>query len=384
MVGAIGQPLPSVDVSHPVDEGGSIARAGFDYQDEIAVGFLLDMLGDSSLAAVHCETHDDVVLVFAVQGDERYAEYVQVKASAPDKLWSVADLCKRKSGVAGTSILEKSIARDACAESSRFRLVTLMPVVAELDVLTYQLGSLGREPRGEAPVALLSELDRRFPELVSAKGNGTEYWVHNCQWSVAESLEAVRNANRLKLIGQSVTDGQPVLLEFADLLLDELRVMAKDAGAARWMPDPNGKIITSVEICQWWERRLNELADGAGQVSGGKLRRKLRDANLEEFVDLASDLRRDYSAILHTSSYMSDDDRPRLQRRVKSEMNVLRSGLTDGTLDLDGPAFHTLCLKRLDEIGAEFGAGEVDLPAFLQGCMYDMADRCLHRFARAV
>lgn len=384
MVGVSGQPFPSVDVLHPVDEGGPIARAGFDYQDEIAVGFVLDMLADPSLLTVRCETHDDVVLVFAVQDDERVAEYVQVKAGEPDKLWSIADLCRRENGVAGTSIFEKSFTRDACAEASSFGMVTLRPVTAELQVLTYPLGSPGRAPHDEAVAALQRELDRRFPNLQSAKGNGTGYWVLNCLWCVGESLEAVRNANRLKLMRQSVVDGQPVLPEFADVLLEEFRDKVKAAGAARWMPEPDKKIISHAEIRQWWERRLRELADGVGQVSGGKLRQKLIDANLEELVDLASDLRREYSATLRTTSYMPEDDRSRLQRRVKSEMLVLRSGLMAGTFDLDGPTFHALCLERLEEIKAEFGAGQMDLSAFLQGCMYDITDRCLHRFAKAV
>lgn len=384
MVGASGQPFPSVDVLHPVDEGGPIARAGFDYQDEIAVGFVLDMLADPSLLTVRCETHDDVVLVFKMQDDKPVADYVQVKAGAPDKLWSVADLCKRENGVASTSIFEKSFARDACAETSRFRVVTLRPVTAELQVLTYPIGSPGRKPDEDAIVTLQRELDRRFPNLLSVKGNGTGHWVQNCQWSVGESLEAVRNANRLKLMRRSVDDGQPVLPEFADVLLEELRVMVRTAGAVKWMPEPDKKIITRIQISQWWGRRLRELVDGVGQVSGGKLRQKLSDANLEELVDLATDLRREYSATLRTSSYMPDDDRSRLQRRVKAEMLILRSGLMAGTFDLDGPAFHALCLERLEDIRVEFGAGEMDLSAFLQGCMYDITDRCLHRFATVV
>jgi hypothetical protein len=384
LVGAGDQPFPSVDVLQPVDEGGPIARAGFDYQDEIAVGFVLDMLADPSMLTVRCETHDDVVLVFEFQHDNRLAEYVQVKAGEPDKLWSVAGLCKRDGGAAGTSIFEKSFARDACAEVSRFRIVTLRPVVSKLQVLTYPIGSAGRAPHEDAVAVLQRELDRRFPNLQSAKDNGTEYWVRNCEWCVGESLEAVRNVNRLKLIKQSVADGQPVLPEFADVLLDELRTKVKAAGVARWMPNPNEKVITRAEISQWWKRRLCELAEGAGQVSGGKLRQKLIDANLGELVDLATDLRREYSATLRTPSYMPDDDRSRLQRRVKAEMLILRSGLMAGTVDLDGPAFHALCLARLEDIKVEIGAGKVDLTAFLQGCMYDITDRCLHRFARAV
>ena len=89
--------LQSIDDASPREEGGSIARSGFNYQDEIAVGIFIDMLKSSNIVKIHCETHDDIVVVRALDGAAlRCAEYVQVKANAPDKLWSIGDLCARK------------------------------------------------------------------------------------------------------------------------------------------------------------------------------------------------------------------------------------------------------------------------------------------------
>src|ERR1700722_191557 len=83
----------SVEDATPSEEGGPIARTGFNYQDEIAVGYLLDMLEDPSILKVHCETHDDIILVSRSSSTQVVAEYVQVKGSEEDKYWSVADLC---------------------------------------------------------------------------------------------------------------------------------------------------------------------------------------------------------------------------------------------------------------------------------------------------
>jgi len=55
--------FPSVEDGTPSEEGAPIARNGFNYQDEIAVGYLLDMQEDPSIQKVHCETHDDVILI---------------------------------------------------------------------------------------------------------------------------------------------------------------------------------------------------------------------------------------------------------------------------------------------------------------------------------
>ena len=41
-----GPSWPSVDDAKPIEEGGPVARKGFNYQDEIAVSFLLDMMED--------------------------------------------------------------------------------------------------------------------------------------------------------------------------------------------------------------------------------------------------------------------------------------------------------------------------------------------------
>ena len=52
-------PWPSIDHAKPSEEGGPIARTGFNYQDEVAVSFLIDMLSDSEILKIHLETHDD-------------------------------------------------------------------------------------------------------------------------------------------------------------------------------------------------------------------------------------------------------------------------------------------------------------------------------------
>jgi Cap4-like dsDNA endonuclease family protein len=97
---------PSIDHARPSEQGGSIARIGFTYQDEVAVGFLIDMLSDPLILKIHCETHDDIVVVRTADS-LAIAEFVQVKGAELDKLWSVADLCRRENGP-GTSILPTS------------------------------------------------------------------------------------------------------------------------------------------------------------------------------------------------------------------------------------------------------------------------------------
>lgn len=378
------QTFPSIDDVKPSEEGGPIARSGFNYQDEIAVGFLIEMLETPSILIVHCETHDDIVLVRTVDGAAtRVAEFVQVKAEEPDKLWSVADLCARKKNKVGTSIFEISLGRDKHNEVSQFRLVTLRPVVSDLKMLTFKPRASGRETTGNLFKALSSDLDKRFPGLKSPKANGADYWVEHCYWDVRHSEEAVRTENVLRLMVLSDKEGHLLLPEQVNVILDELRAWAKDAGSAKWEPDRDKKIISRQMLRQWWDKRTHEAITGAAISSGGKLTEKMINAELPaELIGLARDMRRDYSIAVRTSCYMEPEERERLQSRVKSEVMSLRARFAAGQLDLDGAAFHSLCLDRMDKINAERAAGHEDRSAFLKGCMYDITDRCLLRFAR--
>lgn len=375
---------PSIDEISPQEEGGPIARIGFSYQDEVAVGFLIEMLCSPSIWRVHCETHDDILLVRCVD-DVCHAEFVQVKGSQPDQLWSVANLCSRKSSAVGSSIFEISLARDKYIEPSRFRLVTHRPVVTDLRVLTFPLGAPGREPKGGAVTTLLDAIGQYCPEAKSAKGNDAQFWIDNCVWDVRNDHANITNANLLKLIELSAQEGQCLLPEQAQVLLAELRDWAKSAGEARWIPDRDKKIITRTAICDWWNRRTGEIRDGATAPGGGKLSTKVNEIGAgSETIALAVDIRRTYAALMRTTRYMAEDETSALQQRVKSEMMLLRARYSAGHLDIDGAAFLALCLERLNAMNEDRPAGEKDRSAFLQGCMYDITDRCLHRFAMPV
>jgi hypothetical protein len=377
--------LSSVDYAKPEEEGGPIARSGFTYQDEIAVGFLLQMLDDPLLLKVHCETHDDMVLVCGKEGSAvRFAEFVQVKASEQDKLWSVADLSIRREGI-GSSILERSLGRDKHIEDSRFRIVTLRPVVSRLKPLTFPYEAAGRQSEGEWFTALQDELTERLPELRSKKGNTIAYWLKYCLWDERYSREVVENSNLLKIIRFGATEARPLFPELAEILLVELRAKAKAAGDARWEPDPQKKIITREDLLAWWTMRVDEIFEGVLASSGGKLRKKMIRAGLpSEIIELAVELRRDYAAAARVSHYMEPRGAERLQRRVKADVMSLQAHLLSGRLKLNPLDFHALCLDGMDKINAELSSGNEDHSAFLKGCMYDIADRCLLRFERPI
>ena len=373
---------PSVDEDAPSEQGGPTARAGFNYQDEIAAGFLIEMLETPALVRVHCETHDDILLVWSpVPAQFAVAEFVQVKSGEPDKLWSVADLCQRKKGAVGSSIFEKSLGRDKHREISRFRMVTVRPVVSALKILCHPCGTPGRTPDDQAFTALHDDVAARFPSLKSPKGNGVAFWLENCTWEEAHDESTVHKRSLLRLMKLSVREGCPLLPDIAETILLELLARAKVAGAAKWVPDRDKKIVHRISLRAWWETRLRELAESAASASGGKLAKKMDDAKLpDDVINLAVELRRGYAASLRTSQYMKTEERELLRNRVRSEVLSLRARFAADQFDTDAPGFHSLCVERMDAINRAHG-GE-DRSAFLKGCMYDIADRCLLRFTR--
>jgi Cap4 dsDNA endonuclease len=371
----------SVDDVCPLEQGGPIARIGFSYQDEIAVSFLLEMLQSPTLLKVHCESHDDILLVRNVDG-QLYAEFVQVKAGEINKLWSAADLCRRDAGV-GSSVFEISLTRDAHLEHSLFRLVTLRPVAKELKPLTYVRGAPGREPSNASVIALRDEINSRCAGASSKKANGTSFWIDRCYWDIRHDQARIAALNLIFLLKLSIAEGRMLLCDQAEIILDELRSIAKEAGKALWHPNRDLKIITRASLRAWWAQRLDELFSGASASAGGKLAEKMRDAGAgDELIALAVEMRRDYAETVRTSRYMEDGEAERLQARVKSEMMTLRTRYAAGHINLDGIGFLSLCIERLDELNGDQPLSSSDRSAFLKGCMYDIADRCLHRFAR--
>lgn len=388
--------LLSVDETKPSEEGGPNARVGFSYQDEVTIGLVLEMLANPTVVKLHCESHDDVVRV-SIETDPdgadpvTIAEYIQIKGGETDTLYSTANLCSRESAgkgkdkikKPGTSLFETSLLRDRYLETSRFRMVTNLGVKSELEVLALPRGGVGREPGSERLAALKKDIAERLPGVASVKKNGADYWCDHCQWDVRSSQTSVRDANLRALLDLARQVNWTILYEQAELLLSELRTWVKAAGEARWEPDRDKKIILRTQVEEWWATRRQELVEGASEPGGGKLTGKLEDIGAEDTqIRMARELRRRYGAEIRTPRYMEDEQINRLQTLVSSALITLRSAYLAGEIDPTGQEFHSLCLKHLDALNAAEAAQGIDVGGFLKGCMYDITDRCLHRFSR--
>lgn len=375
--------FPSVDDFAPDEQGGPVARRGFTYQDYIAAKLVFDMICDPLIIKIHCETHDDILVVRQGSNDTRFAEFVQVKASEPDKLWSVADISQQKNKRAGTSIFEKSLSRDKASEVALFRIVTLRDVVKNLKPLTYPVGHLDRAPDSQNIMDLLDDLHGRFSDIKSEKGHGIDYWLANTRWEVAETQDAVKQALLIRIMKKSQQDAAPLLYEHAEKVLNNLLSIVKKAGDAKWVPDREQKILERAFVTNWWEESLLEEAQNRGIVSGGKLRKKMETVLFNEpTINLAMSLRRDYISETRTPRYMDEGIQSRLNSRVRLEAMKLQTEYNAGLLDMNTAEFHAECLKRLERINTNEESAHGDIASYLSGCLYDITDRCLFTFER--
>lgn len=379
--------LPSIFDLQPDEQGGPIARMGFTYQDFVAVQFLLAMLEEESLEEVWYEAHDDITLIWKRNG-EAIPEFVQIKAVDNDQLWTLAALCAGESAGKGkgkkpaSSLLEKSLGRAKCRENPLFRIVTAQGVKSELKPLTYHRGTAGRKPDAPEFAKMVDSLGAKLPDLKGPSGRDVEYWASNTLWEVHSSIDSIRAACRVAITRCAEAAGVSLFSDQVEKVMNELLRIAKDAGDARWLPDPNQSKFRRSDFSDTWTGLLSDTTRGLPDIAATNLAMKMSDADLDATqIKAAKELRRSYAQAMRKSTYMDVDNHAELPDLVLAEVSALYSKLVSGALDADGMQFHQLCLDKLAELDARLPGSPNWRPSFLRGSMYDITDRCLHRFS---
>jgi hypothetical protein len=377
----------SIHDSPPLETGGTNARHGFGVQDHVAAGFCLEMLRDNNLRQVWCENQDDVTLIWETSSNEE-VEFVQVKALELDQLWSIAQLCSRdrKGGneIIGTSYLERSLAYDRHIEKIRFRFVTTRPVNAELKSLTCKLNSSARK-MAEAKLAnLINSFGEKIGDFKSPNGNGYGFWARNTYWSEIHSSKSIENDNILKLSMLIQGKGEILFEDQIKELYKRLLAKVYEAGKVRWSENPEGKKILKDDLDKWFQNKLSETVYPTVLGGGKSLNKKMKAAGLpSDIIMTAKEARFYYRKETLSPKYMQSKDIYFVEGEVEAMLLGLRSQLDAGKINNSGVKFHALCLGKLNELKtSQKHISSLSL-FFLYGCMYNITDRCLHRFIRA-
>ncbi len=362
----------------PNDFGGIIARRGFAYQDHVAAKFCLEMILGKDLLEVWCETYDDIVLI-RVHGSCEAVEFVQVKNEALDQLWSAAKLCERKDKKPGTSIFEKSLARDCCLETVRFRLFTSLPANSELGILILPLDHGDRHCDTEAFKSLAADFAKRINPCSSGNGHGAEFWISNAMWESAAE-QAIADCNRILLHRFLEMSQIPAYCDTLDDLYETLLWKVKASAEADWKQHKSQKMIKKDELANWLLTKAKPLPNLGHEE---RLVQKLHAAGMDDVaVESAKSLRRQYMIELRQPRYLDPKSSSFCSDEVPAVLHRLRSELDSGRRQEDGVAFHHTCVERvLDIANAHRSKLDSQPPdGFLLGCMYEVTARCRHRF----
>lgn len=373
--------LPSIFDTVPMDMGGINARKGFAYQDAVAVLFYLQMLSTPELIEVSCETYDDILLIWRVNG-AKIVEFVQVKAEHPDQLWTVAKLCGRTktnqnlSGT-GTSILEKSLARDQYIEPSWFRIVTSRQVDSTLLILILERSQKIQSISDSRFDILNNDIGKRLSGYISKKGNNHTFWLYNACWNVITE-DVIDNLNQYDLTKVLFKLQLPHDSDTVCGIYENLRTLAKttaEYGLDKWDQKriSRDKLISKIK---------NWIDPYPGKDKAARLEQKFHNAGLDSIcLNAAKDQQRFYMQKRLSDPYFTTDKAADVDQIVLDKLSTLRSSLDSGKINLNGVQFHDLCLSEVRQLQSN-GFLNAIIPSYLAGCMYEITSRCRHRFTR--
>jgi Cap4-like dsDNA endonuclease family protein len=351
------QPRRSIRDLPPLETGGSEARRGFDLQDHVAARHCIQMLTDSFLKEVWCETQDDITLIWQDGATER-VEFIQVKNNQLDGLWSVAKLCSRdaagkqpndsslKAKRIGTSILERSLAYDRCQEACCFRVVTSWQVDKQLKFLTFSAAY--RSAAQAELTTLIVALQGYVGDFRSPNGRDCAFWAGCATWEVVGSTEAVKAGNLLAFEKYLGAQGTFVAVDQAEELY--MRLVAKVAAASRadWRVSPSEKRIQKGQLAAWIQQIVKDAIHPSSH-GGRKLRTKMKNAMLPgDSIESAAEERAWYREELLTQRYFTTDEYRAIEGEVLSRLHTLRTQLDSGALDETGIAFHARCRADIE------------------------------------
>jgi hypothetical protein len=368
----------------PLNKGGSNARSGFLFQDHISLNFCLELLNNSDLSEVWCETHDDITLIWNRDGIEE-VEFVQVKDLEFDQLWSIAKLChreKKTNGIdLGTSILEKSLFEDRCIESSYFRIITSIPVMSELKLLTLPFSSPERMRNLEGLKKICDEITKKVGDLKSPKGNTINYWVERTIWEEKPTNSIADHNNNLlsKLLTEKGHNFSMDVIErqiYSPMLQHIHEISAIDSDR-----DENSKHITQSDFSSYLDSIIDELIVNRKEVAGKKLTEKMEKAGLSDYIDTALEERRLYRAERLNPKYLELNDHELIDGEILSTLQTLKVKMDREELP-SGIDFYQICLDKMNELRSVLKIKGYAPQHYFNGCMHDITDRCFHRFHR--
>ncbi|MGJ4754153.1 dsDNA nuclease domain-containing protein [Leptospira kmetyi] len=379
--------MPSFDSIHnsPVDDlSGRHSRKGFHYQDHVGVHICMEMLENDLIKAVWFETHDDITIIWE-NGGKDLIEFIQVKAESPTSRWSIPNITERDNGRSNTSIVEKSLNRCKYSEPARFKIVTSYDINTDLSILKLPLGCPERLAKKSEEGNIVTQLIKKLGPVKSENGTDLDYWVKNCVWDkLPDTLDSIRNNNIIKLESvMKLSFSQILFPDHRDELYNRFLMKIAEASVNDINQYKDCYKIERKDLMQWIQSEANKLSIPTSGVNN--LISKLEEANIDfQDIESAKELKWKYKKERLNSDYLKPSDLDLLEGEVQANLKRLKYMLfhQNNGSTLSGKEFHSKCYL---EIGSLVDKGLLEdrkIPQhFAIGYMYELTNRCLHRFS---
>jgi hypothetical protein len=116
------------------------------------------------------------------------------------------------------------------------------------------------------------------------------------------------------------------------------------------------------------------------------LEAKLKNAGYKpgaDEIEMAKEQRREYRRTVLQSGFLDVSDRAVIESEVQARLSRLKAQLDAGEFSDSGVQFHSRCLRELEALQGTIGTRKKPLVGLLYGLMYEIMNRCQHRFMRA-
>jgi hypothetical protein len=228
---------------------------------------------------------------------------------------------------------------------------------------------------------LADDLEKRTNSFRSPNGNGAHYWLCRVQWDVRQSDDHLSNDCKIRLSRLLASKGMTLFPDQMDELYAHILTRARDAATADWGACPSNKKICkdcmAMSLDSFLESRRSQPTTAGTRLMDKLVRAGLKDGDIEASIQS----RQRYLAERFNPQYLKLNDLTHLGYEVSAALQGLRAKLDSGEFADDGIVFHAECLKTIEQLQQRHSDLKPPL-SVLQGCMYDITDRCVHRFRK--
>jgi hypothetical protein len=149
---------------------------------------------------------------------------------------------------------------------------------------------------------------------------------------------------------------------------------------AKYEKNPKSKRISNPSINQWWDVRIRKIKESG--PSARTLQAIMKRAGIPfDMRESAAEIRMAYLAKRLDHDYISSSVFKDAEMEVTAILQLELARLDSGELSDNGIQFHARCLNKLKDLADSSKYSKTDITlSFLQGYMYERANRGVHRF----